>query len=100
MDKDKQALKGIIEVYQNDFMYGYEGAYKDELRIVLLELVLEITRRQNDFRYCSKRDCPCCPEFKIRKIVNKYNTELRQIFGTYILSEVNPKTIINYLESI
>ncbi|HDR7617013.1 TPA: hypothetical protein QCX66_002851 [Bacillus mycoides] len=100
MGKDKLALKGIIEVYQNDFMCGYEGADKDELRVALLELVLEITRYQNDFRYCKKRDCPCCPEVHIRKIVNKYNAELRNLFGTWILSEVNPKLIINYLESI
>ncbi|MFJ8531521.1 hypothetical protein [Bacillus sp. NPDC094106] len=99
MGKTKLALQGIIEVYQNDFLAGYNEADKEELRIALLELILEITRIQNDYRYCSKRNCPCCPEVHIANMVKKYNKQLKKIFNKYNLSDVSHILILEYLES-
>ncbi|MED0951292.1 hypothetical protein P4T70_24890 [Bacillus mobilis] len=99
MDKSKLALEGIIQVYQNGFLAEYKEDDKKEMRIVLLELILEITRVQNDFRYCSKKNCPCCPEVHIAKMVKQYNDQLKKIFNPYILSDVSPILILDYLDS-
>ncbi|HDR7922631.1 TPA: hypothetical protein QCY49_000615 [Bacillus paranthracis] len=99
MDKSKLALEGIIQVYQNGFLAEYKEDDKKEMRIVLLELILEITRVQNNFRYCSKKNCPCCPEVHIAKMVKHYNDQLKKIFNPYILSDVSHTLILDYLES-
>lgn len=99
MDKSKLALEGIIQVYQNGFFAEYKEDDKKEMRIVLLELILEITRVQNDFRYCSKKNCSCCPEVHIAKMVKQYNNQFKKIFNKFSLSDVSHTIILDYLES-
>jgi hypothetical protein len=83
-------LKGLIEIYQNDFMYGYEGEDKEELRIIFLELIVEVTRYVNDYRYCNEKDCRCSPESGIKALLERYGKQINEkILGIgYGLSEV------------
>ena len=66
---NKVILQNLIEFYQNDLMHGYHGDDKEELRIILLELIVAVTRYVNNFRYCSNQKCSCSPESHIRRIV-------------------------------
>ncbi|WP_199425779.1 hypothetical protein [Thermaerobacillus caldiproteolyticus] len=88
-------LKGMIETYQNDFMYGYTGEDKEELRLIFLELIVEVTRYVNNYRYCSNKDCPCSP---IALLVKRYEEKINKIFaGGFGLSEVPLGVIRQFL---
>jgi hypothetical protein len=81
----KQVLKGLIENYQNDFLCGYEGDDKGELRIIFLELIVEVTRLANDYRYCSKKECPCSPEKSIETLVETHSDKIfNKLLGGYM----------------
>jgi len=97
--EDKRILNGMIEIYENDFMCGYEGEDKKELQVIFLELILYVTRYVNDYRYCSKKDCPCCPESNIKAMMKRYNTEINEklLGGVYGLSEVPLKVMRDFL---
>lgn len=79
MEKVK-LLKGVIETYQNDFDCGYEGEDKEEIRPVILNLIVELSRYVNDINYCSKKECPCSPESGIKYIMDTHGDKLDEIF--------------------
>lgn len=87
---DKRVLHGMIEIYENDFMCGYEGEDKQALQLLFLELIVAVTRYVNDYRYCSKKDCSCSPEAHIKAFTKKYEKEIYEklLGGAYGLSEV------------
>ncbi|HEY8444693.1 MAG TPA: hypothetical protein VIK94_01040 [Bacilli bacterium] len=99
----KDVLRGLIEIYQNDFESGYEGEDKNELRIVFLNLILEVTRYVNEFRYCPRVDCPCSPESAINHILKNHKEKLWNnpyILGNnYPLTDVPITEIRRFLES-
>jgi hypothetical protein len=91
-------LKGMIEIYQNDFMCGYEGEDKEELRLIFLELIVQVTRYVNNYRYCNKTDCSCSPEKSIEFLVEKHEEKINKIFsGRFGLSEVPLGAIRKFL---
>jgi hypothetical protein len=91
-------LKGMIETYQNDFMCGYKGEDKEELRLIFLELIVEVTRYVNNYRYCSNKDCSCSPEQSIALLVKRHEKEINKIFaGGFGLSEVPLGVIRQFL---
>jgi hypothetical protein len=96
----KKILHGMTQIYENDFMCGYEGEDKAELRIIFLELILAVTRYVNDYRYCSSSDCRCCPEWDIRSLVKRHKKEIFEnlLGGSYGLSEVPLLTMRNFLK--
>lgn len=96
---DKTILKGMIEIYQNEFMCGYDGPNKDELRIIFLELIVHATQYINDFRYCSNPKCPCSPEFGIGKLMRNHGQEINSVLfgGEFGLSEVPMQPIRDFL---
>lgn len=94
--EDKTVLKGLIEIYQNDFMCGYEGEDKEKLRLTFLELIVEVTRYANDFRYCSKKDCLCSPEKGIKRFAKDELIE-KVLGGKYGLSDVPLSEIRKFL---
>lgn len=97
---DKRILQGMIEIYENDFMCGYEGENKQALQLLFLELILAVTRYVNDYRYCSKKDCPCCPESHIKAFTKRYEKEIYEdlLGGTYGLSEVPLSVMRDFLK--
>lgn len=91
-------LKAMIETYQNDFMCGYTDEDKEELRLIFLELIVEVTRYVNNYRYCNKTDCPCSPERSIAVLVKRHEKEINKIFvGGFGLSEVPLGVIRQFL---
>lgn len=98
--ENKRILHGMIEIYENDFMCGYEGEDKKELQIIFLELILYATRYVNNYRYCSRENCPCCPEFNIKAMMKRYSTEINKklLGGTCGLSEVPLKVMRDFLK--
>jgi hypothetical protein len=100
MDR-KLMLKGVIQTYQNDFDCGYEGEDKEELRPIILELIVELSRYVNDIRYCSKVECPCSPESEIRRIIKTHGEKLDKVFFIpYGLCEVNMPKVSNELRML
>jgi hypothetical protein len=100
MDK-RLMLKGVIEVYQNDFLCGYEGNDKDELRPIISELIIELSRYVNDIRYCDNVNCPCSPEYSIKNIIDKYGDKLEKVlFLKYGLTEVNMLKVYEELKNL
>lgn len=87
---DKTILGGMIEVYQNDFMCGYQGEDKEKLRTVFLELIVYSTQYVNGYKYCGRPDCPCSPQSGIRGLLKAYYSEINEVLlgGNYGLSEV------------
>lgn len=87
---DKTILGGMIEVYQNDFMCGYQGEDKEKLRTVFLELIVYSTQYVNGYKYCGRPDCPCSPQSGIRGLLKAYYDEINEVLlgGNYGLSEV------------
>lgn len=65
----KRILQGMIEIYENEFMYGYEGADKEQIRVTFLELILQVTRYINGFTYCYDPGCLCSPKSEIKSIL-------------------------------
>ncbi|WP_144482086.1 hypothetical protein [Bacillus pumilus] len=95
---DRKILEALIQIYQNDFMCGYQGDDKDKLRIVFLELIVHTTRYINDFRYCNKERCPCSPEHDLTKWVNVYHEDIfLKMIGDYALSDYPSKKVKGFL---
>lgn len=92
-------LQGMIEIYQNDFSCGYDDEDKEEIRPIFTELIIETTRYVNNYRYCSKKDCPCSPERSIASLVKKNNEVIMKKFfgGTCGLTEVPMRVIRDFL---
>lgn len=86
----KRILQGMIEVYENDFLGGYEGEDKEEIRVIFMELIIQVTRLVNGYRYCSKKECSCSPESSIKKLVNQHRDVIfnKLLGGYHGLSEV------------
>ncbi|GIN71155.1 hypothetical protein J14TS2_16300 [Bacillus sp. J14TS2] len=94
-------LKGVIETYQNDFDCGYEGEDKESIRPIILNLIVELSRYTNGLRYCSKKDCSCSPERKIKQILNKHEKELdRVLFLPLSLCSINMLKVKRTLKNI
>ncbi|PCK18159.1 hypothetical protein CEY02_19300 [Bacillus pumilus] len=95
---DRKILEALIQIYQNDFMSGYQGDDKDKLRIVFLELIVHTTRYINDFRYCSKENCPCSPEHDLKKWIDTYHEDIfLKMIGDYALSDFPSKKVKEFL---
>jgi len=75
-DKDRGILYRLIEFYQNDFKCLCEDEDYSILQIVFAELIIEIIRYANDFRYCTNRKCPCSPESQIRRLHKQHREKL------------------------
>lgn len=94
-------LKGVIETYQNDFDCGYEEEDKEDIRPVILNLIVGLTKYVNDFRYCSKQECSCSPETEIRQIMKEYGNKLDEMFFLrHGLCTVNMLKVSQELRSI
>lgn len=101
MSIDRELLRGLIEIYENDFMCGYDGEDKEELRLEVLELIVNITKYLNDFRYCRRKSCSCSPESKIKLILERRNDFIKnELLTMYTLSETNPNKIYDLVERI
>lgn len=100
MDKTLM-LKGVIQTYQNDFDCAYEGDDKEELRLIILELIVELSRYVNNIRYCSKVECPCSPESEIERIISNHGEKLEKVFFLkHGLTEVNMSKVYNELKNL
>lgn len=94
-----ELLRGLIEIYENDFMCGYEGEDKEDLRIDVLELILALVKYINDFRYCNRNTCPCSPESTIKEIFDRRQQFLKRVLLLpYSLTDVNPIKIYELIE--
>lgn len=94
-------LKGVIEVYQNDFESGYDNLDKPEKKLVLLELILQLSRYVNNIRYCRKEKCGCSPESGIAIILkSNLNWLDNEFFKPYSLTDVNMRLVFNELKKI
>src|SRR5699024_6104104 len=93
-------LKTAIEVYENDFVCGYSGNDFEEKNKVFMHFIITLTKKVNDFRYCSNKNCICSPESKIKSLWEGHESFLRDIYGAYALTEHNPLKVIDYIESI
>lgn len=93
-------LQGLIEYYQNDFMGGYYEDDKEQLRILLLEIIVEVTRYTNNFRYCSREECSCSPESGVYRLVNSNREQVAKLFQPYILTDtLSSETVMRFLNS-
>ena len=100
MMDSKIAFKGMIEIYQNDFKCGYKGEDKEKLRLLYLELIVEVTRLVENIRYCDNKKCSCSPEFHIKYLVENNQDEIKKIFdGNLGLSSVPLPYIRKFLYS-
>lgn len=96
----KIALRGLIEIYENDFCCGYDGDDKPELELVFLKLIVRVTRLTNDYRYCSRPECSCSPESSLKNFYN-YNKDTinnRILNGHIGLSDVPLFKLREFLE--
>ena len=50
---------------------GNETNYIKDSEIYLLykDLMIEVVKIEKNIRYCNRKDCPCQPEYKIRKLL-------------------------------
>ncbi|MEM5029006.1 hypothetical protein WKH33_08310 [Priestia sp. WB3] len=95
---DRKILEALIQIYQNDFMCGYQGDDKDKLRIVFLELIVHTTRYVNDFRYCSKENCPCSPMHALINIIDTHHEDIfLKMISDYALSDYPSKKVKDFL---
>ncbi|MCM3366024.1 hypothetical protein HKK70_08710 [Bacillus safensis] len=95
---DRKILEALIQIYQNDFMCGYQGDDKDKLRVVFLELIVHTTRYINDFRYCNKEGCPCSPEHDLTKMIDAHQEDIfLKMIGDYALSDYPSKKVKDFL---
>src|SRR5690606_34906078 len=84
----KRILQEIIEIYENEFMCGYKGTDKEQLRVTFLELILQVTRYINGFTYCSNPDCRCSPKSNIKSILMTDNG--KKILDKFLNSDFAP----------
>lgn len=96
----KEILKGMIEIYENDFMCGYEGEDKVKLQIIFLGLIKDVTKIANGYNYCGKKDCPCSPEYAIKNTMDNHKEIINEVLfkGDMALTDISPKTIRKFLE--
>lgn len=76
-------LRYIIEVYGNDIQCGLERKERANVAPVISELIIALTRLLLNFRYCSRKECPCSPEYMIRHLVHKH----KEIYEQYLEKE-------------
>lgn len=99
----KRILQGMIEIYENEFMCGYEGTDKEQLRVTFLELILQVTRYVNGFTYCNNPDCRCSPKSEIKSILMTDNGKKildKFLNNNFALTEVPVKRINEFLNQI
>ncbi|PAE90906.1 hypothetical protein [Shouchella clausii] len=96
----KEALRGLIEIYENDFSHGYQGNDKEVLDKLFLKLIVAVTRFAQGIRYCGKIECRCSPESNIKFLVEaNYDTIMGNLLaGDYGLSEVPLSRIRDFLD--
>ncbi|MGX9721710.1 hypothetical protein [Bacillus pumilus] len=95
---DRKILEALIQIYQNDFMCGYQGEDKDKLRIVFLELIVHTTRYINDFRYCNKEDCSCSPKHDLTNMIDTHYEDIfLKMIDDYALSDYPSKKLKKFL---
>lgn len=93
-ERNREALKGLIEIYDNDFMCGYEGDDFEELRVKFLELIRAMTRYVLEYRYCSRDNCQCSPKSDVRNAMKWGGREVVDKFVTHgVLTENSPGLI-------
>ncbi|BAD65392.1 hypothetical protein ABC2858 [Shouchella clausii KSM-K16] len=86
----KEALRGPIEIYENDFTDGYRGYDKEVLDKIFLKLIVAVTRLEHDIRYCHRPECRCSPESNIKHLIDDYHDVIMGdlLSGVCGLSEV------------
>lgn len=100
MKDETVLLKTTIEIYQNDFLCGYEGDDYESKKEVFSNFIIELTRLVNDFRYCSKKECSCSPESKLRSLWERERKFFIKMFRPYALTEYNPLKVVNFIERV
>jgi len=93
-------LKTAIEIYENDFVCGYSDNDFDEKNKVFMHFIIALTKKVNNFRYCSDKNCICSPERKLKRLWEGHEGFFRNMFGQYALTEHDPLKVIDYIESI
>ena len=51
------------------------------------ELIKELTKIKYDIRYCKKKDCPCHPEYRIKKLMK--NEKLLEFLENYCYKNIS-----------
>lgn len=95
----KEVLRGLIEIYENDFLSGYNQKDFEQLRVLFLDLIVQVTRYVNEYNYCSSPDCPCSPKSRIKGIVLKNEDAIfgKLLGNDYPLTDVPIDKIRNFL---
>src|SRR5690625_4132003 len=97
-NRRREALKGLIEIYDNDFMCGYEGDDFEELRTKFLELIRAMSRYVLDYRYCTRDECPCSPKSDIRNVMKSGGRDIVDKFvGFGALTDIAPGLILTVI---
>jgi hypothetical protein len=67
---EKQLLKELMHMYEDEIVRGMEeGEEKNKVRILLAELVMNLTQVVLNMRICSDLSCACQPERKIQHLL-------------------------------
>lgn len=81
-DKEKETylLEQLIKFWENDMLMDVEDGHctSSDYKI-MTELIIGLTRYINDIRYCSRANCPCSPEYQIKR---KYDQIKHLLKGT------------------
>lgn len=92
MSNEKILLEQLIKNIENDLESGLKGHVTENERGQIVatakEIYIQLTKIIYDIRYCSKKDCPCCPEYKIKELLPKVEEHL---FNPCALFPVNRK---------
>lgn len=90
----KKTLKGLTDIYDNDFLCGYEGDDAAELQLTFLKLIKEVAQLALDVRTCSRRHCVCSPENGIKRVMRSGGADLVERFVVRgSLTEIGSGTI-------
>lgn len=94
-------LGQLIKFRENDMVMDMESGYCTENEVRIMDnLIRSVTRYVNDIRYCSRKNCPCSPEYdikiwyeKIGHFLRKTNTALHHIPWKTIESIISEGTV-------
>lgn len=62
-----------------------------EERQLFKDLIIELNMIYHDIRYCSRKDCPCQPETKMKKIlqIDSIRNLIREYCPTHVIHDLN-----------
>lgn len=80
-------LNQLIKFRANDLQIDIEnGRATEKTKHHITELIIELTSYLHDIRYCSKSDCLCSPEYKIKYHYESVRSYLQET--TYALHSI------------